>query len=283
MGSATIMVPGRCYSHPCADSKGTTPAASSRGLTGLCSFLPLPRYPQHHVVIRKVPRGGVQCAARSSVVLSSDSLLPTTADMEMDNLMAEDTPARLLALCSDLDWQESSRQLREEALGSLQKLGGGGGEGYMRLRKLESSMQQWLHDNIWEVLLLQPSPPAAAAATALDEDCLLHCVENLRFQAHLQAAQELTETVDSTFDWETAAAELHKHVQSMGDSPLQSEKRLWPLWLSASEDMAQAADHLHKEAFDNHHLQENNPYEKVTTDWMFGVLLSPMSSGLQQP
>jgi hypothetical protein len=48
-------------------------------------------------------------------------------------------------------------------------------------------MQQWLHDNIWEVLLLQPSlPAAAAAATALDEDCLLHCVENLRFQAHLQ-------------------------------------------------------------------------------------------------
>jgi hypothetical protein len=30
-------------------------------------------------------------------------------------------------------------------------------------------------------------------------------------------------------------------------------------------------------------VQENNPYEKVTTDWMFGVLLSPMSSGLQQP
>jgi hypothetical protein len=106
--------------------------------------------------------------------------------MEMDNLMAEDTPAPLLALCSDLDWQESSRQLREEALGSLQKLGGGGGEGYMRLRKLESSMQEWLHDSIWEVLLQQPSPPAAAAATALDEDCLLHCVENLRFQAHLQ-------------------------------------------------------------------------------------------------
>jgi len=79
-----------------------------------------------------------------------------------------------------------------------------------------------------------------------------------RIDLLLQAAQELTETVDSTFDWETAAAELHKHVQSMGDSPLQSEKRLWPLWLSASEDMAQAADHLHKEAFDNHHLQVSN-------------------------
>ncbi|KAH9563548.1 hypothetical protein CY35_05G131100 [Sphagnum magellanicum] len=230
MGTATILVP---TSSCCGSSRGTS--ASSTGLlqkTGLYS-LQLPRHRcagYRQFLIRMVPRRH----GRAAVV--SNCLLPTTCDIEIDKLSAE-TPA-LLAVCSDLDWQKCSRQLREEAFRSLQS----GGERYMRLKRLESLMRGWLHDSMLETVL-QPSR-SGAPGTVLDERCLLHSVEYLRLHARLQAAEELTESVDHTFDWEAAAAQLHHSV----DHP-QSQQGLWQSWV-AREDMAQAADRLNKEAFD---------------------------------
>jgi hypothetical protein len=172
MGTATILVP---TSSCCGSSRGTS--ASSRGLlqkTGLYS-LQLSRHRcagYQQFLIRMVPRRH----GRAAVV--SDGLLPTTCDIEIDKLSAE-TPA-LLAVCSDLDWQKWSRQLREEALRSLQS----GGERYLRLKRLESLMRGWLHDSMLETML-QPSR-SGAPGTVLDERCLLHSVEHLRLHARLQ-------------------------------------------------------------------------------------------------
>jgi len=100
----------------------------------------------------------------------------------VEGIVAE-TPS-LLALSSDLDWQQSVSELREEALGGLSARG----EREMALARLGDFMDGRLHDRLLESVL-QPSLLLQGGQDPQEELGVRIRVEELRWQATLQVSE----------------------------------------------------------------------------------------------
>jgi len=156
-----------------------------------------------------------------------------------------ETPS-LLALSSDLNWQQSVSELREEALGGLSARG----EGEMAFARLSAFIDGWLHDRLL-ASVLQPSLLLQARQDPQEELGVRIRVEELRWQAVLQATEELASGVDSSFDWESEVAELRQCL--VNQERFEREQKLWSSWESSRQGMDKDAESLHDEALKSLH------------------------------
>lgn len=163
----------------------------------------------------------------------------------------------LLALTSDLNWQQSVSELREEALGGLST----GGEGEMAFAGLSAFIDGWLHDRLMGNVL-QPSLLLQARQDPQEELGVRIRVEELRLQAVLQATEELVSGVDSSFDWESEVAELRQCL--VNEEEIEREQKLFSSWESSRQEMDKDAEILHDEAFNSFHA--DNSYLTLSPD-----------------
>lgn len=136
----------------------------------------------------------------------------------------------LLALSADLDWQQYAAKLREEALGAFRKRN----EREVALEQLGEDMRNWLHDSMYQSIL-QSSPLQSVQNIAEDELGVSIRVEELHWQAALQAAEELAKGVDSSFDWESEVLELRQCA--INPERADFEQKLWNSWETARDNM----------------------------------------------
>lgn len=188
----------------------------------------------------------------------------------------------LLALSSDLDWQQSVSELRQQALSGLRA------HQEMALARLFAYLDSCLHDHVVE-RVLQPSLLLSRGQDPQDELGVRIRVQDLRLQATLQATEELANKVDSSFDWESEVAELRQCVAIQNRVEL--EQKLLSSWESSRKSMDEDTNRLHDEALKTNHTddayltlfpdekpeevvkkEEEKSFEISGTWWTLGVL-----------
>ncbi|KAG0570068.1 hypothetical protein KC19_6G136400 [Ceratodon purpureus] len=263
-----------------AESPSTS--TSKRALSQRTGLLALPRQERWASRHRSHSRRNV---LRPPAATAGHALLESTTSIDVEGMVAEGPT--LLALSSDFDWQQSITELREEARGVLSAQG----ERETALERLGSDMHDWLHDSMFETIL---QPAQLQGAQNSEEELGVQIrVEELRCQAALQATEELAKGVDSSFDWESEAAELRQCIviQERDDF----EQMLLKSWESARDDMDKDAVLLQNEALKMHYSDDsyltlfsddirgkstehadsfNKALEKSSTWWTLGVAMA---------
>nr|PNR62530.1 hypothetical protein PHYPA_000954 [Physcomitrium patens] len=217
-------------------TKAEGPSTSSNNLFQRTGLLAFPRQRKSTSRCRSHRKRNVWQSSATSIHGLSE--LPTSIDVE--GLVAE-APA-LLALSSDLDWQQSVAELRENALDMLSARG----EAEIALERLGDDMSAWLHDKMFESILQPPLPKGVQKLLEFNELSIRISVEELRWQAALQATEELAQGVEGSFDWESEVAELRQCVAKQEHADL--EHKLWNSWQTARESMDRDAELLQNDA-----------------------------------
>ncbi|BBN15127.1 hypothetical protein MPTK1_6g17270 [Marchantia polymorpha subsp. ruderalis] len=193
------------------------------------------------------PKGGRSSRAPPSAAAPSAPVAilqeePLFSSIEAHDLERE-SPA-LLAQCADMDWRRLVDELHSQALHSLESAG----PKALHLRKLEKEMNSWIHDSMAEDIDVPLGGPAMEDMGWSYESA----AEELRMQANLQAAQHLARGVDTSFDWENEAAELHRRVFTYGgaETPeaMKPEQRLLHAWFQFQGEEVDSSSLLAQEA-----------------------------------
>ncbi|KAG0626633.1 hypothetical protein M758_2G139500 [Ceratodon purpureus] len=246
MGSAAVANPTlSCHrfvalSHGISGAECPSTSNPKRTFFQRTGLLALPhRATSRHHSLRK--------RSTSSAATASHGLLEPSTSIDLDGIVAE--APTLLALSSDLDWQRSVTELREEALSASSA----GSEKVVALERLGALMDGWLHENMFESIM-QPSL-LQGAQDPQEELGVRIRVEALRWQAALQAAEELANGVDRSFDWESEAAELRQCIVNQERAAF--EQNLLNSWESSRLGMDKDAEHLLDEALKNRHTDSS--------------------------
>ena len=147
---------------------------SKRALFQSTGLLALPRRERptsrHHILRRR--------KTSWSAAAAGHELLETSTSIDVEGIEAE--APTLLALSSDLDWQRSVTELREEARGALSAES----EKALILERLGAVMDGWLHERMFQSVL-QPSLNQGVQDPQEELGFRIR-VEELRWQAALQ-------------------------------------------------------------------------------------------------
>lgn len=226
--------------------------------------------------------GNLTSTARSAAAAApTRSIHEESLMMDIDSQGLEaDTPS-LVEQCSDLDWKTLVNDLRSEALSGLESAG----LRALSLKALEKLMESWISDQMVDGI----ESPRVGNVTVEELGWSFEvAARDLHMQAKLQAAQALSEGVDSSFDWEIDVAELHQRILAQGGAEqlvLKPEHRLLQAWANTQGQVARATDQLTHEALASNATHMGDPdvhllghVESVATEPQVEVARSSLDS-----